>query len=83
LRRLPQHRGAEPEALLIGRTEPRGQGSRPQRAAPVPRVREEGAGGGGRAREQGLGLVTRSPQELRRRNSVSTMRRVTGRNFVA
>jgi hypothetical protein len=28
------------------RTEPRGEGSRPQRAAPMPRVREEGAGGG-------------------------------------
>jgi hypothetical protein len=53
-----------PEAPIEGRPEPRGQGSRPQRAAPVSRVREEGgeqsfrSGGGSRAREWLLSHVT-------------------------
>jgi hypothetical protein len=34
-----------PEALLRVGAEPRGQGARPQGTAPVPRVREGGAGG--------------------------------------
>jgi hypothetical protein len=35
-----------PEALLRVGPSPAGQGSRPQAAAPVPRLREKGAGGG-------------------------------------
>jgi hypothetical protein len=35
-----------PEALLRVGPSPAGQGSRPQAASPVPRLREEGAGGG-------------------------------------
>jgi hypothetical protein len=39
-------RAADARSPIEGRAEPRGQGSRPQRAAQVPRVREERAGGG-------------------------------------
>jgi hypothetical protein len=46
LRRLPPCRAADARGTAEGRAEPRGEGSRPQRTAPVPRVREEGAGGG-------------------------------------
>jgi hypothetical protein len=35
-----------PRGPAAGRAEPRGQGPRPQRPAPMPRVREEGTGGG-------------------------------------
>jgi hypothetical protein len=39
-RRLPARRAVEAGSTAKGRTEPHGQGSRPQRAATVPRVRD-------------------------------------------
>jgi hypothetical protein len=45
LRRLGTTRAADAGGPIEDRTEPRGQGSRSQRAALVSRVREEGASG--------------------------------------
>jgi hypothetical protein len=52
-----------PNALLRAGLNPRGEGSRPQRPAQVPRVRKEGAGGHF-DRLAGAGLVTLSGVEV-------------------
>jgi hypothetical protein len=49
-----------------GGPEPRGQGSRPPRAVTVPRVREEGAGGGF-DQVAGVWFGSRSSGQLNRR----------------
>ena len=46
MRDLPPRRAADTGGPRKGRAEPRDKGSRPQRTAPVPWMREEGAGGG-------------------------------------
>jgi len=45
LRRLPSRRTADAGSPIEGRAEPRREGSRRQRAFPLPKVRKEGASG--------------------------------------
>jgi hypothetical protein len=66
LRRLPPCRAADAGGTVEARSQPCGQGSRPQRAAAVPRVREEGSGGGfGQVAEGGCVSLFFSPRSQR------------------